>query len=62
MPLTVDYVTNLFENLSNGKREVFIDNVIEHIPWTMRVHICLPMCIIKKMTYCNVHLNAMTGF
>jgi hypothetical protein len=21
MPLTVDYVTNLFENLSNGKRE-----------------------------------------
>ena len=35
MPLTLDYVTNLFENLSNGKRDVFFENVIEDMHWTV---------------------------
>jgi ketosteroid isomerase-like protein len=35
MTLTLEYVSNLFENLSNGKRDLFFDNVIEDVHWTV---------------------------
>lgn len=35
MPLTLDYVTKLFENLSNVRRDIFFDNVIDDIRWTV---------------------------
>jgi ketosteroid isomerase-like protein len=35
MLLTLDYVTKFFENLCNGKRIIFFDNVIEDVCWTV---------------------------
>jgi uncharacterized protein len=35
MALTVDYVTRLFENLSNGKTNAFFDRVVDDVHWTV---------------------------
>ena len=35
MALTLDYVTRLFENLSNGKTNAFFDRVVDDVHWTV---------------------------
>ena len=35
MSLTVEYVRQLFENLSNGNTTVFFHNVADNVQWTV---------------------------
>jgi uncharacterized protein len=35
MALTLDYVTRLFENLSNGKTNTFFDRIVDDVHWTV---------------------------